>query len=240
MGARGKQAQLAQANGSKFNLLLMLVAQMSTYPRVIATHYCSWGSRNFKLTHGALTAFEDLGVQPRRPCSPWTLRLTTFVVVISSWDLMVTSTGSRACESKPHKVGDVRASEHSGDDSPAWGSWEFPGGVNSPPRVLPSTKNGLVSTRGARRALLPHLIAHSGAGFAFSQKEDFRRSMSSWLARAADLLARVAMNRLRLAFCSRASDLAIYGGLTLDAYCGRRRRSDLVPFFPIGLGGQNF
>ena len=35
---------------------------MSTYPRVIATHYCSWGSRNFKLTHGALTAFEDLGV----------------------------------------------------------------------------------------------------------------------------------------------------------------------------------
>ena len=37
LGARGKQAQLAQANGSKFNLLLMLVAQMSTYPRVIAT-----------------------------------------------------------------------------------------------------------------------------------------------------------------------------------------------------------
>ena len=205
LGARGKQAQLAQANESKFNLLLMLVAQMSTYPRVIATHYCSWGSRKFKLTHGALTAFEDLGVQPRRPCSPWTLRLTTFVVVISSWDLMVTSTGSRACESKPHKVGNVRASEHPGDDSPAWGSCEFPGGVNSPPRVLPSTNNGLVSTRGARRALLPHLIAHSGAGFAFSQKEDFRRSMSSWLARAADLLARVAMNRLRLAFCSRAS-----------------------------------
>ena len=105
LGARGKQAQLAQANGSKFNLLLILVAQMSTYPRVIATHYCSWGSRNFKLTHGALTAFEDLGVQPRRPCSPWTLRLTTFVVVISSWDLMVTSTGSRACESKPTRSG---------------------------------------------------------------------------------------------------------------------------------------
>ena len=63
LGARGKQAQLAQANGSKFNLLLMLVAQMFTYPRAIAaTHYCSWGSRNFKLTHGALTAFEDLGV----------------------------------------------------------------------------------------------------------------------------------------------------------------------------------
>ena len=62
LGARGKQAQLAQANGSKFNLLLMLVAQMSTYPRVIATHYCSWGSRNFKLTHGALTAFEEVGV----------------------------------------------------------------------------------------------------------------------------------------------------------------------------------
>ena len=37
---------------------------MSTYPGVIATHYCSWGSRNFKLTHGALTAFEDLGVHP--------------------------------------------------------------------------------------------------------------------------------------------------------------------------------
>ena len=35
LGARGKQAQLAQANGSKFNLLLMLVAQMSTYPRAI-------------------------------------------------------------------------------------------------------------------------------------------------------------------------------------------------------------
>ena len=98
-------------------------------------------------------------------------------------------------------------------------------------KLVLSTNNGLVSTRGARRALLPHLIAHSGAGFAFSQKEDFRRSMSSWLARAADLLARVAMNRLRLAFCSRASDLAIYGGLTLDAYCGRRRRSDPVPFF---------
>ena len=63
LGARGKQAQLAQAKGSKLNLLLMLVAQsMSTYPRVIATRYCSWGSRNFKLTHGALTAFEDLGV----------------------------------------------------------------------------------------------------------------------------------------------------------------------------------
>ena len=62
LGARGKQAQLAQANGSKFNLLLMLVAQMSTYPRVIATHYCCWGSTKFKPTHGALTAFEDLGV----------------------------------------------------------------------------------------------------------------------------------------------------------------------------------
>ena len=70
MGARGKQAQLAQANGSKFNLLLMLVAQMSTYPRAIATHYCSWGSRNFKLTHGALTAFEDLGVQSTAVTEP--------------------------------------------------------------------------------------------------------------------------------------------------------------------------
>ena len=62
LGARGKQAQLAQANESKFNLLLMLVAQMSTYPRAIATHYCSWGSRKFKLTHGALTAVEEVGV----------------------------------------------------------------------------------------------------------------------------------------------------------------------------------
>ena len=79
LGARGKQAQLAQANGSKFNLLLMLVAQMSTYPRVIATHYCSWGSRNFKLTHGALTAFEDLGVVavavPRRARRCFSARL---------------------------------------------------------------------------------------------------------------------------------------------------------------------
>ena len=79
LGARGKQAQLAQANGSKFNLLLMLVAQMSTYPRAIATHYCSWGSRNFKLTHGALTAFEDLGVVavavPRRARRCFSARL---------------------------------------------------------------------------------------------------------------------------------------------------------------------
>ena len=69
----------AQANGSKFNLLLMLVAQMSTYPRAIATHYCSWGSRNFKLTHGALTAFEDLGVVavavPRRARRCFSARL---------------------------------------------------------------------------------------------------------------------------------------------------------------------
>ena len=63
LGARGKQAQLAQANGSKFNLFLMLVAQMSTYPRAIATHYCSWGSRKFELTHSALTAFEEVEVQ---------------------------------------------------------------------------------------------------------------------------------------------------------------------------------
>ena len=79
LGARGKQAQLAQANGSKFNLLLMLVAQMSTYPRVIATHYCSWGSTKFKLTHGALTAFEDLGVVavavPRRARRCFSARL---------------------------------------------------------------------------------------------------------------------------------------------------------------------
>ena len=79
LGARGKQAQLAQANGSKFNLLLMLVAQMSTYPRVIATHYCSWGSTKFKPTHGALTAFEDLGVVavavPRRARRCFSARL---------------------------------------------------------------------------------------------------------------------------------------------------------------------
>ena len=79
LGARSKQAQLAQANGSKFNLLLMLVAQMSTHPRVIATRYCSWGSRNFKLTHGALTAFEDLGVVavavPRRARRCFSARL---------------------------------------------------------------------------------------------------------------------------------------------------------------------
>jgi hypothetical protein len=79
LGARGKQAQLAQANGSKFNLLLMLVAQMSTHPRVIATRYCSWGSRKFKLTHGALTAFEDLGVVavavPRRARRCFSARL---------------------------------------------------------------------------------------------------------------------------------------------------------------------
>ena len=62
MGARGKQAQLAQANGSKFNLLLMLVAQMSTHPRVIAACYCCWGSTKFKPTHGAPTAFEEVGV----------------------------------------------------------------------------------------------------------------------------------------------------------------------------------
>ena len=107
-------------------------------------------------------------------------------------------------------------------------------------KLVLSTNNGPVSTRGARRALLPHLIAHSGAGFAFSQKEDFRRSMSSWLARAADLLARVAMNRLRLACCSRASELAIYGGLTLDAYCGRRRRLYPLPFFTRNRGGQPY
>ena len=79
LGARGKQAQLAQANGSKFNLLLMLVAQMSTYPRVIATHYCCWGSTKFKPTHGALTAFEDLGVVavavPRRARRCFSARL---------------------------------------------------------------------------------------------------------------------------------------------------------------------
>ena len=79
LGARGKQAQLAQANGSKFNLLLMLVAQMSTYPRAIATHCCSWGSTKFKPTHGALTAFEDLGVVavavPRRARRCFSARL---------------------------------------------------------------------------------------------------------------------------------------------------------------------
>ena len=79
LGARGKQAQLAQANGSKFNLLLILVAQMSTHPRVIAACYCCWGSTKFKLTHGALTAFEDLGVVavavPRRARRCFSARL---------------------------------------------------------------------------------------------------------------------------------------------------------------------
>ena len=99
-------------------------------------------------------------------------------------------------------------------------------------KLVLSTNNGLVSTRGARRALLPHLIAHSGAGFAFSQKEDFRRSMSSWLARAADLLARVAMNRLRLAFCSRASELAILGAVV--STCSRSIAEECIwyPFSP--------
>ena len=40
----------------------MLVAQMSTHLRAIASHCCYLGSRNFKLTHGALTAFEEVGV----------------------------------------------------------------------------------------------------------------------------------------------------------------------------------
>ena len=79
LGARSKQAQLAEANGSKFNMLLILVAQMSTHPRAIAACYCSWGSRNFKLTHGALTAFEDLGVVavavPRRARRCFSARL---------------------------------------------------------------------------------------------------------------------------------------------------------------------
>merc|ERR1719398_522931 len=60
-------------------MLLMLVAQMSTYPRVIATHCFSWGSTKFKLTHGALTAFEDLGVVavalPRRARRCFSARL---------------------------------------------------------------------------------------------------------------------------------------------------------------------
>ena len=55
--AVSRRSSLKQMEASlTYNLLLMLVAQMSTYPRAIATHYCSWGSsRNFKLTHGALT-----------------------------------------------------------------------------------------------------------------------------------------------------------------------------------------
>ena len=105
-------------------------------------------------------------------------------------------------------------------------------------KLVLSTNNGLVSTRGARRALLPHLIAHSGAGFAFSQKEDFRRSMSSWLARAADLLARVAMNRLRLAFCSRASELAILGAVV--STCSRSIAGGANPLpFIFGMEGDN-
>ena len=79
LGARSKQAQLAEANGSMFDMLLILVAQMSTHPRVIAACYCCWGSTKFKLTHGALTAFEDLGVVavalPRRARRCFSARL---------------------------------------------------------------------------------------------------------------------------------------------------------------------
>ena len=66
LGARGKQAQLAQANGRKFNLLLMLVAQMSTYPRAIATHYCSWGGaeRHYRQAY-------DLNASPGKVWGRW-------------------------------------------------------------------------------------------------------------------------------------------------------------------------
>ena len=69
-------------------------------------------------------------------------------------------------------------------------------------KLVLSTNNGLVSTRGARRALLPHLIAHSGAGFAFSQKEDFRRSIVAPGRRVALLLDRAELDCLCLAGCS--------------------------------------
>ena len=79
LGARSKQAQLAEANGSMFDMLLILVAQMSTHPRVIAACYCCWGSTKFKPTHGAPTAFEDLGVVavavPRRARRCFSARL---------------------------------------------------------------------------------------------------------------------------------------------------------------------
>ena len=56
--------------------------------------------------------------------------------------------------------------------------------------------------------------------------------MSSWLSHAADLLARVAMNRLRLAFCSRASELAILGAVV--STCSRSIAGGAIwyPFSP--------
>ena len=60
--------------------------------------------------------------------------------------------------------------------------------------------------------------------------------MSSWLSHAADLLARVAMNRLRLAFCSRASELAILGAVV--STCSRSIAGGAIwyPFFSKALG----
>ena len=58
--------------------------------------------------------------------------------------------------------------------------------------------------------------------------------MSSWLSHAADLLARVAMNRLRLAFCSRASELAILGAVV--STCSRSIAGGAIwyPFSSMG------
>ena len=60
--------------------------------------------------------------------------------------------------------------------------------------------------------------------------------MSSWLSHAADLLARVAMNRLRLAFCSRASELAILGAVVSTCRGDHRGGAIWYPFSSTGLG----
>ena len=64
--ARSKQAQLAEANGRKCNMLVILLAQqMFTRPRAISACCCCWSSTKFKLTHSApATACEDLGMLP--------------------------------------------------------------------------------------------------------------------------------------------------------------------------------
>ena len=60
------QAQLAEANGRKCNMLVILLAQqMFTRPRAISACCCCWSSTKFKLTHSApATACEDLGMLP--------------------------------------------------------------------------------------------------------------------------------------------------------------------------------
>ena len=64
--ARSKQAQLAEANARKCNMLVVLLAQqMFTRPRAISACCCCWSSTKFKLTHSApATACEDLGMLP--------------------------------------------------------------------------------------------------------------------------------------------------------------------------------